>query len=187
MAKGISMKGKTNTKNPCPTKVKNKYHKKSPANITFKGSRQRYDWTSIAHDYIFGYTDENTGEIIYPTPDDLANKYGAQNSTVARHLRDEQWDTQRDTYMAKLQRMNSEKVLELVSQDSVNFSVKLFNLSNKLLSRADLILDKPDVNTQDIQGLASACSSLQKTVASIFGEVSPTESVKINVTIGDET
>lgn len=159
-----------------------KAEKKSPANISFKGSRQQYDWATIGNEYIFGYQDPNTGEVLYETPQDIAVRHNLKLATVQRHIKKEQWDTQRSTYMAKLQRFNAEKLHELVSQDSVNFSVKLFNLANKLVRRADNLLDS-EVTTQDIQALATSISSLQKTVASVFGETSPSEAVVISVDI----
>jgi hypothetical protein len=94
------------------------------------------DWVEARNLYVQG-TEGPTGERVYPTLENLAEKYGVNLVTVHRHSKADDWRGQRIVFQAKLKRETDAAKRKQLVEEAVDFDATSLKLAKAL--QADIV------------------------------------------------
>lgn len=139
----------------------------------------QYDWEKIKKEYVYGIETED-GKKIYPTFQDLCDKYGFALSTIGSRAKNkhENWRKERKKVSEKIEKKVMEKKTELEAIDIVESDQKFESTGEalrKLIERKikinHTLLDKGErVRDYDLKNLGDALKSAQDVVKTAQGE-----------------
>lgn len=167
-------------------------------------------WAQIEQEFVFGEVSEQDGHTVvrYPTPLELAQKFGLHNSSVQNHIEKGGWVAKRDA----LQRATEAKIREKTADLRSTTYVQRFNrlgdtvdLLERAVARALRRYDEPvrtkdgaeeaeppEISSLDAKGFASALKQVADTqklcagVISLIDPTSPASSGKASASGDDE-
>lgn len=92
----------------------------------------KYDWASIKQEYVQGIqTEKGT---IYPTLEEMANKYGCSFVYIRKKSAKENWIEQRHIYAAKLEQKLIEKKTNKLAGQQSDFDYDVYQLTRNLMN-----------------------------------------------------
>jgi tRNA-dihydrouridine synthase len=97
------------------------------------------DWKAIETEYITTSTSYRK----------LADKYGIDQATISRKAKKEDWVSKRQHHLSKMQA----KVLTADIKQKVSRAEKLQNVTDKLLSKVEAVIDSGEFTAMDTQGM----------------------------------
>ena len=107
------------------------------------------DWKKIKAEYI-------AGGVSYR---ELCEKYGVSESSMRKKAAKEQWTELRNTVDTK----NEQKLVERLSEETVNIDEKYFKLVDKLMSKAEQVIeDMPIWQPTNLKEMATALKYLKE-------------------------
>ena len=131
-----------------------------------------YDWTAIKSEYI---TNPNSS---YRT---LGKKYGVGYTSICARSQKEGWTNAREQYQNGV----ITEAVEQAAKNEVNRAVRLLNVSDKLLSRIERLLENDEATIPPSQ-LESIAKTL-KTIRDVQGVDNDESNIKIDVVFGNGT
>jgi hypothetical protein len=93
----------------------------------------KVDWSRLRHEFV------TASQPVTLT--DLAAKYGLARETVSRRSIKEQWDIQRDRYVARVDEQITERKSESAANEGAQFDITCLAYAKKLLARVDKELE----------------------------------------------
>lgn len=155
-----------------------------------QGSRVRYDWDTIAAEYIQGYfvTDPETGvrKHLYPDFEYLHKKYGPSLDRLYRKSSEDKWSLKRQVFKSKIKEHLTDRQISTFLSESAQHDAltldkvrKLHRLLDYSLRKYSDILDAeynmeydPDleVSLKDLETLTKILTSAHNLVRSVVGE-----------------
>ena len=137
-----------------------------------KNPNINYDWAAIKSEYI---TNPNSS---YRT---LGKKYGVGYTSICARSQKEGWTNAREQYQNGV----ITEAVEQAAKNEVNRAVRLLNVSDKLLSRIERLLENDEATIPPSQ-LESIAKTL-KTIRDVQGVDNDESNIKIDVVFGNGT
>lgn len=142
-------------------------------------------WDAIKNDYVRGY-DDGFGNRNFPSQRDLAEKYGVAPASIGRKASKEQWAVQREQFSSRISDLCQQKLAEVISDEGCDFSLKVYNLADKLADKIESMIDLIE-DSKDINQLTTALKNVQSVVGTSLGDKTADDNtVEINVKLENE-
>jgi hypothetical protein len=94
-----------------------------------KHTRNSIDWQTIHKEY--------TNATSPVTQADLCHKYGINPTTMCLKVKKEQWDVQRERFLARVDEQTTEKKSELIASEGASFDTTCMSYAHKVLDLVD--------------------------------------------------
>lgn len=140
-----------------------------------KNSRNRVDWDLIETDYVQGYYEKDNKVIVYPTHQNLADKFGVKLQLIRQRSSKHNWTMKRETYRdymrdQRLAEFSHERVLRMsISQgDTIRRLERLDEIVEEYLEKHGSTVEKivgDDVVDEDFVIEPKDLVNLQKVLA----------------------
>lgn len=143
-------------------------------------AQRKIPWEDIKNDYIRG-CDNGSGSRTFPSQRDLAAKYNVAPASIGRRASNEQWALQRQQFASKVSAMTQQKAAELISSESCDLNLKIYNIASTLADRIQTVaMDVKD--PQKLNQLSTALKNVQSITASSLGDrTAESEALEISV------
>lgn len=92
-------------------------------------SYNRYNWDQIKTEYVEGIVDDS-GNVHFPTLQELEDKYGMAGSTIRRRASKEDWATEKNMFQARLQQKKQEKKVEELARKAAEFDSEVLKVAD---------------------------------------------------------
>lgn len=154
-------------------------------------AKPRYDWQRIRNEYT------TAPEAI--SKQDLADKYGINRTTLSLRATKEQWDIQRDRFLARVQEQTTEKKAEAVATEGAQWDATCMDKAKALMELIDdelagqIVLDKlgNQVHIQrPAKDIGSAIKTAQEIGKAALGDKPvdpPSANLNVNLSLEDVT
>ena len=143
------------------------------------GRRGTHPWQDIKKDYVNGI--KKDGHRIYPSFRELEAKYGTAFNTISIRAKKEDWLSERQIVVNKIEQNRTEKTIEQISNKGVDFDLKSFTISQAEQDTLKELLSDPNIKVSERCMLIKALKDLQVFAKAALGENSSEEQVKIIV------
>ena len=137
-----------------------------------------YDWATIKREFIRGYDDEKGERVPKPTLKQLSKRHGCGYDTIRRKAspKQENWEQERHIFDTKTTQAITEKEIDKISDEVVNFDNKSLDVANSGIDEGLKRLGDSDLSTHDYLKISTALTNFQKIGKLALGE--PTEHTK---------
>jgi hypothetical protein len=134
-----------------------------------------YDWALMKREYIRGYEDEKEGHIPEPTLKQIAKRHSCSYDYLRKKAspKNENWEQQRHIFVTKTSQKITEKEIEKISDDAVDFDNKSLDAANAGINEGLERLKDTNLSTHDYLKISTALTNFQKLGKLALGE--PTE------------
>lgn len=86
------------------------------------------NWIEIKDLYIMGELDKE-GNIIYSSNVDLAKRFGINPCTLSTRIKDGNWKTEKNLYLANVEKRKREKRIESLAEEAANFDFRVLSVA----------------------------------------------------------
>ena len=134
-----------------------------------------YDWATIKREFIRGYDDEKGERVPKPTLKQLSERHGCGYDTIRRKAspKQENWEQERHIFDTKTTQAITEKEIEKISDEVVDFDNKSLNVAKEGIDEGLKRLKDETLSTHDYLKISTALTNFQKIGKLALGE--PTE------------
>ncbi len=95
------------------------------------GKRGKTNWIQAEQDYVTGFALKD-GSLYYPSLSEIADRYGVEKNTAAKHSMAKDWVKKREEYQDLIRKKAMEKKAVDYASEIVQFSKDMFHISKAL-------------------------------------------------------
>lgn len=159
-----------------------------------KHTRNTIDWQTIRKEY--------TNATLPVTQADLCRKYSINPTTMCLKVKKEQWDVQRERFLARVDEQTTEKKSELVASEGASFDTTCLDYAHRILTLVDeelkgspvydkdgvpiIINGKPYLRKRPAKDIATAVRIAQDVGKAALGDKPPLNPGGVNIIIDRE-
>ena len=95
---------------------------------------KRYDWSKVKAEYVEGTRDDQ-GNIVWPTLEQLAQRYSLSFSTVQKRAARERWAEERKIFGRKVEEARREKKSEALASEAAQFDAEVLRIARAAITQ----------------------------------------------------